>query len=95
MKELGQDTWRAQIIKDTNAIIIDVRTKEECNTGIVENAILIDFLKPALFLEEVANTNAREIMSKPNTIASLVINGSAVSTSVKILSPKIINSYFE
>jgi len=53
MKNLSQEEWRAQLSKEENAVIIDARTTLECETGIVENAIMIDFLKPDLFLEEI------------------------------------------
>lgn len=60
MKELDQKAWREQLVKDTNAIIIDTRTPEECATGIVANAMLIDFLKPAVFLEKVAKLDKQK-----------------------------------
>jgi rhodanese-related sulfurtransferase len=53
MKNLSQEEWRAQFSKEENAVIIDARTPAECETGIVENAIMIDFLQPELFLEEI------------------------------------------
>jgi len=53
MKNLSQEEWRAQFSKEENAVIIDARTALECETGIVENAIMIDFLQPDLFLEEI------------------------------------------
>lgn len=53
MKNLSQQEWRAQVAKDENGLIIDARTKDECASGIIENAIMIDFLQPKLFLQEI------------------------------------------
>ncbi|MGB0879572.1 MAG: rhodanese-like domain-containing protein [Polaribacter sp.] len=53
MKNLSQEEWKEQASKDKNAVIIDVRTPEECASGIVENAVVIDFLQPDSFLEEI------------------------------------------
>ena len=44
---------------DTNAVLLDVRTKEECNEGIIPNAINIDIYKGQGFiyqLEELDKT---------------------------------------
>ena len=53
MKNLSQEEWKERVSKDKNAIIIDTRTPEECAFGIVENAIMIDFLQPDFFLQEI------------------------------------------
>ena len=53
MKNLSQEEWKEQVSKDKNAVIIDARTPEECATGIVENAIMIDFLQPDYFRQEI------------------------------------------
>tara|TARA_B100000768_G_scaffold180681_2_gene201291 strand:+ start:676 stop:993 length:318 start_codon:yes stop_codon:yes gene_type:complete len=53
MKNLLQEEWKAQLSNDKNSIIIDTRTLEEYKSGIIENAIVIDFLQQDLFLEEV------------------------------------------
>lgn len=53
MKNLSQKEWKEQVSKDKNAVILDVRTPEECASGIVENAMMIDFLQPDSFLQEI------------------------------------------
>jgi len=53
MKNITQEEWNSLISKDNNYTILDTRTAGECNTGIVENAIIIDFLQPDLFLSEI------------------------------------------
>ncbi|WP_299051245.1 rhodanese-like domain-containing protein [uncultured Polaribacter sp.] len=53
MKNLPQQEWRTQLTKEQDVVVLDVRTPEECATGIVENAIMIDFLQPDYFMQEV------------------------------------------
>ena len=53
MRNLSQKEWRTQIYSDKNAVIIDARTPKECASGILKNAIMINFLEPIFFLKEV------------------------------------------
>lgn len=53
MKNISQEEWKAQLYKDEKAVIIDVRTPEECTTGIMKKAIMIDFLQPDYFSQEI------------------------------------------
>ena len=39
---LSQEDWIAQFEADENAVILDVRTEDEYNEGIIANAINID-----------------------------------------------------
>ena len=51
--------WELQLKEDANAVILDVRTEEECNEGIIPNAINIDIYKGQGFiyqLEELDKT---------------------------------------
>ena len=47
---LSQQDWTAQLEKDTNAVIIDVRTEDECAEGIIPTAINIDIYKGQGFI---------------------------------------------
>lgn len=47
---LSQEEWATQLAKDNNAAILDVRTKDEWNEGIIAGAILIDIYKPQEFM---------------------------------------------
>lgn len=47
---LAQEDWKAQLESDTNAVIIDVRTEEEWNDGIIPNAINNDIYKGQAFI---------------------------------------------
>jgi len=49
MKNVSQQDWIAAIAATENAVIIDVRTPEECATGILENAIMLDFFRSESF----------------------------------------------
>ncbi len=46
-QDLSQSDWRVQSQQDSNAVILDVRTAQECSGGIIENAINIDFFSPS------------------------------------------------
>ena len=51
--DLAQETWNLQLTEDTNAVIIDVRTEDECEEGIIPNAINIDIFKGQGFVDEI------------------------------------------
>jgi len=51
--DLSQQEWAAQLEKDANAIILDVRTEDECHEGIIPNAIQIDIYKGQGFIYKV------------------------------------------
>jgi len=53
MEQLEQQAWREAIKNDSEAVILDVRTDGECAEGIVEGAIIIDFLNPTHFMSEI------------------------------------------
>lgn len=48
--DLSQSEWKSKIENDPNAVILDVRTEEEWNEGIIPNAILNDIYKGQGFL---------------------------------------------
>lgn len=50
---LRQEDWVSQLEADTNAVILDVRTEDECNEGIIPNAINIDIYKGQGFIYAV------------------------------------------
>lgn len=56
---LSQNEWASQLAVDENAVILDVRTEEECLDGIIPGAINIDIYKGQGFiykLEELDKT---------------------------------------
>ncbi|MES2543753.1 MAG: rhodanese-like domain-containing protein [Bacteroidota bacterium] len=50
---LNQEDWVNQLNQDSNIIILDVRTEEECNEGIIPNAIQLDIRKSNEFLSAI------------------------------------------
>jgi rhodanese-related sulfurtransferase len=52
---LTQEDWIAQLEADDNAVILDVRTEDECDEGIIPNAINIDIHKGQGFISEIEN----------------------------------------
>lgn len=53
MADLSQQDWEEQLEKDTNAVILDVRTEEEIEEGIIPNAINLDIYKGQEFINEL------------------------------------------
>jgi len=52
-EDITQEEWQEQIAKDSNAVILDVRTEEEVEDGYIPNMINIDIRKGQGFLDEV------------------------------------------
>ncbi len=50
---LSQQDWANQLAADTNAVILDVRTLDECQEGIIPNSINIDIYKGQGFIYEI------------------------------------------
>lgn len=50
---LTQQEWVSQLQEDENAVILDVRTEDEWNDGIIENAINIDIHQGQVFINEI------------------------------------------
>lgn len=53
MADLSQEDWAEQLEKNNNAVVLDVRTKDEVNQGIIPNAINIDIHKGQGFIDEI------------------------------------------
>ena len=51
--DLSQNDWESQLKADAIAVILDVRTQEECDEGIIPNAINIDIYKGQGFIYEL------------------------------------------
>jgi rhodanese-related sulfurtransferase len=50
---LTQEDWWTKLQADDNAVILDVRTEDEWNDGIIPNAINIDIYKGQGFIYQV------------------------------------------
>lgn len=53
MKNINQTEWQERLATDTKAVIIDARTPKECAEGIIDKAIMIDFLDAPTFKSEI------------------------------------------
>ncbi|WP_296317329.1 rhodanese-like domain-containing protein [Winogradskyella sp. UBA3174] len=53
MADLSQKDWTKQLEEDNNSVVLDVRTQEEVDLGIIPNALHIDIYKGQGFIEEV------------------------------------------
>ncbi len=54
MADLIQKEWASQLQNDGNAVILDVRTQEEVEDGMIPNALHIDIYKGQGFIDEVS-----------------------------------------
>ncbi len=50
---LSQEEWVSQMQGDTDVVILDVRTEDECNDGIIEGAIQIDIHQGQAFITQI------------------------------------------
>ena len=50
---LDQEDWKNQLDKDANAVILDVRTEEEFNEGMIPGALNIDIYKGQGFIYSI------------------------------------------
>lgn len=50
---LSQQDWKKQLATDENAIVLDVRTAEECLDGIIFNALNIDIYEGQEFIHKI------------------------------------------
>lgn len=51
--DLIQEEWLSQYEADENAVILDVRTENECDEGIIANAINIDIYEGQGFIQKL------------------------------------------
>jgi rhodanese-related sulfurtransferase len=65
---LTQEDWVSNLEADANAVILDVRTEDECNDGIIANAINIDIHKGSVLFLKLN-------LEKSKTIMSTVVQG--------------------
>lgn len=50
---LSKEDWSEQLKEDGNSIVLDVRTQEEVDMGIIPNALHIDIYKGQGFIDDV------------------------------------------
>ena len=50
---LNQEDWRKQLEADNNAVVLDVRTKDETLVGVIPIAVNIDIYKGQEFITDV------------------------------------------
>lgn len=53
MADLSQEDWKKQLEEDNNSVVLDVRTQEEVDEGIIPNALHIDIYKGQGFIYEL------------------------------------------
>ena len=53
MADLSQDDWAKQLGEDNNSIVLDVRTQDEVDEGVIPNSIHIDIYRGQGFIDEI------------------------------------------
>jgi rhodanese-related sulfurtransferase len=53
MQNITKEEWKKLVVEKDNAVVIDVRTSDECEKGMQPNAIQIDFMLLVSFLHEI------------------------------------------
>ncbi len=53
MADLTQEDWKKKLEEDNNSIVLDVRTQEEIDLGIIPDSIHIDIYKGQGFIDEI------------------------------------------
>ncbi len=53
MADLSQEEWTKQLEEDNNSIVLDVRTQNEVDEGIILNSIHIDIYRGQGFIDEI------------------------------------------
>ena len=53
MSDLSQQQWTDELSEDDNAIILDVRTEEEAEEGMIPNAIVADIYQGQEFINQI------------------------------------------
>lgn len=54
MQDLNSTEWREKTASDQNAVILDVRTCDECEEGMISGAIQLDILNPGEFMQKAS-----------------------------------------
>lgn len=57
---LSQEKWLSEFEADENAVMLDVRTEDECDQGVIEHSINIDFYKTAEFISAVEELDKKK-----------------------------------
>lgn len=55
MNALTQEEWAKKLSEDEQAVILDVRTSEECAEGVIPNAICSDIRDSSAFMARINN----------------------------------------
>ena len=79
MSDLSQQQWTEELSQDDNAIILDVRTEDETEEGIIPNAIIADIYQPQEFMSQI------EMLDKSKTFYVYCRSGGRSSQACAIM----------
>jgi rhodanese-related sulfurtransferase len=61
MNNLSDKEWQETVLTTPNAIVIDVRTPEEWNEGIIENSLMLNIMESQTFANKLAELDKSKI----------------------------------
>ncbi|MDB2442471.1 rhodanese-like domain-containing protein [Flavobacteriales bacterium] len=82
MKNLSKESWKKALIENENSVLLDVRTPQECQAGMQENAIQLNFLDPVEFMAGI------ESLDKNNDYYVYCRSGARSSKACSLLNQK-------
>lgn len=57
MTNLTQEEWESRLLTDKDAVVLDVRTPDECNSGMLENAKCLNIFDKENFILALEQTD--------------------------------------
>ena len=87
MKNLTKEEWEKALIEHENYVLLDVRSPQECQAGMQENASQLNFLDQAEFMTGI------ESLDKSKDYFVYCRSGARSSNACVVLSQKGFNTY--
>jgi rhodanese-related sulfurtransferase len=82
MKNLNQEEWKKALTTNTNYVLLDVRSPQECQAGMQENAIQLNFLDQEVFMSGI------EALDKSKDYFVYCRSGARSSNACEVLNQK-------
>jgi len=60
MEDLTQEEWIKRLNEAENQVVLDVRTPNEWEEGVIENAVLLDIMDTEHFMEKVSEMDTEK-----------------------------------
>tara|TARA_B110000977_G_scaffold197127_1_gene278935 strand:+ start:264 stop:569 length:306 start_codon:yes stop_codon:yes gene_type:complete len=87
MKNLHKEEWEKALIDNENYVLLDVRSPQECQAGMQENASQLNFLDQEVFMTGIEN------LDKSKDYFVYCRSGARSSNACSVLSQKGFSTY--